>query len=148
MSKTTPVDMILDLDSPPPMAGPDPVRESYTNHPQNGGEDERLTPSVMSKIRRHTPVTMAMNGGAGFEHFRGPPISSRQYFEDEFAPVGPPPTVPTYMPTVNCIDIVNHVSECPLCSRFYANDKSMYLFIIIILVVFIVILAKRIIDKM
>lgn len=46
----------------------------------------------------------------------------------------------------SCIDVANHILECPICSKFYNNDKTLYLLIIAILSIVCVLLLKRIID--
>jgi len=47
----------------------------------------------------------------------------------------------------NCIDVANHIKSCPICSKFYENDKSMYVIIIIILVIICIILARKVLEN-
>ena len=47
----------------------------------------------------------------------------------------------------SCLDIAGHIENCPICSKFYNNDKSVYIIAIIILVIICIILLKKVLDK-
>lgn len=47
----------------------------------------------------------------------------------------------------NCIDVSNHIKSCPICSKFYENDKSMYVIVIIILVIICIILGRKVLEN-
>ena len=44
---------------------------------------------------------------------------------------------------LTCIEIAKHIKDCPICSKFYDTDKSLYIIIIIILVIFCILLLKK-----
>lgn len=46
----------------------------------------------------------------------------------------------------NCIDIARHIQECPLCSKFYNNDRTIYIIIIVLLSMICLILLKKILN--
>ena len=46
----------------------------------------------------------------------------------------------------NCLDISKHVESCPICSKLYNNDKSVYIFCIIILVIICLLLLKKVLN--
>jgi hypothetical protein len=46
----------------------------------------------------------------------------------------------------NCIDIANHIHDCPICSRFYNNDKTVYIIVIIVLSIVCLLLLKRVLN--
>jgi hypothetical protein len=48
---------------------------------------------------------------------------------------------------LNCIDVANHIKSCPICSKFYENDKSIYIIVIIILVIICIILARKVLEN-
>jgi hypothetical protein len=48
---------------------------------------------------------------------------------------------------LNCLDVANHVKSCPICSKFYDNDKTMYIVAIIILVIICIILMKKVLEN-
>ena len=47
---------------------------------------------------------------------------------------------------ISCIDIARHIKSCPICSRFYDNDKSAYIIGIVFLLVICIILLKKIVE--
>ena len=47
----------------------------------------------------------------------------------------------------SCLDISSHIENCPICSKFYNTDKTIYVITILILIIFCIILLKKIIDK-
>lgn len=52
-----------------------------------------------------------------------------------------------YRDDFNCIDVANHIKNCPICSKFYDNDKSMYVVAIIILIIICIILARKVLEN-
>jgi len=46
----------------------------------------------------------------------------------------------------NCIDIAKHVQDCPICSRFYHNDKTVYIIAIVVLSIVCLLLLKRVLN--
>ena len=48
---------------------------------------------------------------------------------------------------LNCIDVANHIKNCPICSKFYENDKSMYIISIIILIIICIILIRKVLEN-
>jgi hypothetical protein len=46
----------------------------------------------------------------------------------------------------HCIDIANHVENCPICSQIYKNDKTIYIIIIIFLVIICILLLKKVLN--
>ncbi len=48
---------------------------------------------------------------------------------------------------LSCIEVANHIKSCPICSKFYDNDKSMYIITIIILIVICIILIRKILEN-
>jgi hypothetical protein len=48
---------------------------------------------------------------------------------------------------ISCQDFYAHVKSCPICSRFYNNDRTMYIIIIVLLSLVCLILLKRVLEK-
>jgi len=46
----------------------------------------------------------------------------------------------------SCLDVAGHIDNCPICSKFYNNDKSVYIVTIIVLVIICIILLKKVIG--
>ena len=47
---------------------------------------------------------------------------------------------------INCLEICNHIKDCPLCGQFYDNDKTIYIIIIIMLCILNLIFLKKILN--
>ena len=45
-----------------------------------------------------------------------------------------------------CLDVCNHIKGCPLCSKFYNNDNSLYIIIIVALLILVIILTKKVLN--
>jgi hypothetical protein len=54
---------------------------------------------------------------------------------------------PSHPQEFRCIDIARHIKHCPICSKFYDNDRSIYIIIIIILVIICIILLKKLLEN-
>lgn len=52
-----------------------------------------------------------------------------------------------YDEEISCMTIAQHVKNCPICSKFYNPDQSMYIIAIIVLIIICIVLLKRIIEK-
>lgn len=55
-------------------------------------------------------------------------------------PMRPPSNSPT------CLDIHEHVQTCPICSRFFKNDNTMYIIAIVVLSIICILLLKRVLN--
>lgn len=80
------------------------------------------------------------------ENFNREHIISRDNIIDEGFEQQPPKKVYSLSDGPSCIDVANHIAECPICSKFYNNDKTLYLLIIAIMSIVCVLLLKRVID--
>ena len=52
-----------------------------------------------------------------------------------------------YPDEISCLTIANHIKDCPICSKFYNCDNSIYIVCIVVLVILCIILFKKIIEK-
>ena len=48
---------------------------------------------------------------------------------------------------LSCMTVANHIKDCPICSKFYNCDNSIYIVCIVLLIMVCVILLKKIIEK-
>jgi len=69
--------------------------------------------------------------------------ASREYLNKENSQY-PHPQFSQHSPT--CLEIASHIRSCPICSRFYNNDNTIYIIAIIILSIICVLLIKRVLD--
>jgi hypothetical protein len=103
-----------------------------------GNADEKL-----QKFIRPSHKITPEAGMAPYGAFRGgpkPPIVEIPIQEMNI--MAPPPHI---MP-ISCIDIANHIQNCPICSKFYKNDTSIHMIVIITLAIICVLLLKRVLN--
>lgn len=48
--------------------------------------------------------------------------------------------------TPSCLDVAEHIANCPICSKFYNNDKTIYIIAIVILSIVCLLLLKKVLD--
>tara|TARA_Y100000389_G_scaffold201196_1_gene243274 strand:+ start:1839 stop:2264 length:426 start_codon:yes stop_codon:yes gene_type:complete len=46
----------------------------------------------------------------------------------------------------SCIDVANHIELCPICSRYYKQDNSLYIIVIVVLSILCILLAKKVLK--
>jgi len=104
--------------------------------PQQGG----LVPDSENTYKKFIRGSHQMNPDSGM-------VGAQEFYQQpqpQFAPQAPPQPYPQQ--PFNCIDIVNHVQGCPICSRFYSNDKTLYIVIIVLLTIVALLLLKRVLN--
>lgn len=47
---------------------------------------------------------------------------------------------------ISCIEIAGHIRECPICSKFYDNDKTIHIIAIVVLSIICLLLMKRVLN--
>ena len=48
--------------------------------------------------------------------------------------------------TLYCLDVHSHIQSCPICSKFFKHDNSLYIIAIIVLSIICIILFKKILN--
>jgi len=46
----------------------------------------------------------------------------------------------------SCLEVADHVANCPICSKFYNTDKTLHIIIIMLLAVICIILLKKVLN--
>ena len=113
-------------------------RDSYTN---------QVMTRHIRKQNDNNQYLVAMNGGKYIppqQPIQYQPQSQSQY-QPQYQPVQPQHYYEQQ--EISCISIANHIKECPICSKFYNCDNSLYIICIVLLIIICVILLKRIIEK-
>lgn len=84
-------------------------------------------------------MPMGMPHGAPQEMMMNGPYSPGQ--------PGPAPYIEKFAsPQFNCIDIARHIQDCPICSKFYSSDKTIYIIVIVILAIVCLLLLKKVLN--
>ena len=48
--------------------------------------------------------------------------------------------------TPNCLDVHGHITQCPICSRFFRFDNTVYIIAIVVLSIICILLLKRVLN--
>ena len=46
----------------------------------------------------------------------------------------------------SCLEVSEHISSCPICSKLYKNDNTLYIITIVILAVLCILLLKKVLN--
>lgn len=163
-------DNLIDLDSVPSSLN---NNQNYKQKIAQETQDrEQAMNPIKQKIRKNIDYSVAMNGNhmesynngnnyqrmsdipneytlgpkarSAYGAFPGHNINHTEYTDQ---PPGFPPFLEAYTSPLNCIDVSNHLTSCPVCSKLYNDDyKSAYIIIIALLVIVCIVLLKKIID--
>lgn len=121
-----------------------------------GGMNEQHQPNFSKYIRNHSRETY-QNSGVNQKNQQMYQYNN-QYNNQESNDYSnnipqPEPQIvyhkEMYEPTpapLNCLDVCNHIKDCPLCSKFYHNDNTIYIIIIISLLILTIILTKKVLN--
>ena len=56
--------------------------------------------------------------------------------------------IPSYTPSssIDCRQVFDHISNCPICAKFYKHDNTIYIIVITILIITCALLLKRVLK--
>ena len=94
----------------------------------SGGFHSRFNPEVEHSVHNNYPY--ANNPYANNPYANNPYANNNQS----------QPTI------ISCISIAQHIDSCPICSRLYDTDKTLYILAIIGLLILCFLMVKRIVK--
>lgn len=106
------------------------------------------SPNVPHQYDKYIRPTHRMDSQSGmmrmeqYNNYGHPPQHNLD--QGQMAPPPPPPPNPVH--SISCLEVADHVKGCPICSRFYNNDKTVYIIVIIVLVIICLLLLKRVLN--
>jgi hypothetical protein len=168
------IDDLFDADNGIP--GPNGMPSSQNDYMMKGNaERDEFRNQIQSKHIRSNDrdYAYALNGGAEniqhqpqYQHHPQHPqppqplyenYNQRSFFPFELDTFQQPryniqqqqfqPVQEKYIEEISCMTVANHIKDCPICSKFYNSDNSMYIVCIALLIIVCIILLKRIIEK-
>lgn len=122
---------------PPPRQQPSQIYDSDFLLIEPSQNDYRLGPKAQSKnnSQMHNMHNMHnmnnMNNMHQMNNMRNMHMSQLSYIDPQ---------------DIACLEIAKHIKQCPICSKFYDNDKSIYIIIIVILSICTLILLKKVLE--
>lgn len=107
------------------------------------------------RYQKHIRGSYRINPEAGMENgpglMEGYGSSQQNSLQPQEMPLQPHPKIQE-MPMetnhllINCIDVAKHIHDCPICSKFYHNDKTVYIIAIVVLSIVCLLLLKRVLN--
>jgi len=61
---------------------------------------------------------------------------------DIFGYEAPPTPTSQHPSSLNCVTIAHHIETCPVCSKLYDTDKTLYILAIIILLILYILIVR------
>jgi len=95
-------------------------------------ESSDMTKYGGSAIRTNQRVPEVNMYQQQFQPFNEHPIPPPRHFAGELR--------------YNCVGISDHIGNCPICSKLYSNDKTMYIIAIVILAIIVILLLKKVLE--
>lgn len=126
------------------------LRREHVKQPLNNSF-ERYDANMNKFIRPSNHQLPNQSGMNGPRYLSQPqiPQQSQAYYappSQQMEHYNPPPQLPTALDDTNCLSASNHITNCPVCSKLYKNDMTIYVISIAILIVICLLLLKRILD--
>ena len=109
----------------------------------NGGNDYPSRNSNVSFIDENFEISPShMPHGNQQPFMAAGPSFNQPISVEHFA--DPAPAAPA---TLNCPQVFDHIHNCPICSKFYNSDRTIYIVTIVLLSLVCIILLKRVLEK-
>lgn len=115
----------------------------------NGSSSSRRNVSFLDENYEIAPPHMGPSNGMGpMGYGGGMNMSDRSMISVEgYAEPEPVPPIPTTPVPINCPQVFDHIHNCPICSKFYNSDRTVYIVTIVLLSLVCIILLKRVLEK-
>ena len=131
---------------------PELADETSGGHPGSHGDPLHGVPERFHKfIRPSMGSPPPESGMANYSSSTPYPSIPPSYGEPMLGPsMGAPSPQPkvTQMPdgSPSCLQVADHIANCPLCSKFYKNDQTIYIVVIVLLAIVCLLLLKRVLK--
>lgn len=154
MQNITPIDMLPELDD---LEKGNVNKDSQGNNPSYTGA-MMLPPAERDKFGRYIRGNHAFSPESGMIPPQmqqvplqmQPQVPQQQQMQQQMPQQSY--QIPQQVPQLydasvpSCIDVANHIASCPICSKFYNNDKTAYIIAIILLSILCILLLKKVLD--
>jgi hypothetical protein len=125
--------------------------QSPTYIDEGNRERDEYNSQIQSKhIRKYKDNSYGINGGMQNDFFPLPPpqqpmLPPQQMYQPQ--QIFQPQQQHILPEDISCLTISNHIKNCPICSKFYNSDYSIYIVCIILLIIVCALLVKKLIEK-
>jgi hypothetical protein len=146
-SNVTMIEDLPELEQLDGIGEPRPPQYNRNIMEQQGLSDEKLQKYIRNPHRIDPSAGMTQNPNypqnrPNQDQPEIDPEQPRMVYKTREMPVQYPNDPLSY----NCLDIARHIQDCPLCSKYYNNDKTAYVIAIIVLSIICLLLLKKVLD--
>src|SRR6056300_1953922 len=116
------------------------IRDDQVFHSQSGMRSIQQSPNYLEQNQPRYQE---------YSHQYNSPASSIEYQPEQDPTIRVKEEVKTIdMPknSPSCLDVAEHIMNCPLCSKFYHNDNTIYIITIVVLVIIVILLLKKVLN--
>lgn len=161
-AQVTPIDALPELEDLEGMgnAGGSPLPEDDPNaeHIKRAGRmirnSVRMPPPEAGMAPNSQRMNIRLEGSHEQRSHPSPPVRApvgypQEEYPNEVSPLQGEGGLTKYaMPSggPSCLEVAEHVANCPICSKLYNNDKTIYIIAIAILSVICILLLKKVLD--
>jgi hypothetical protein len=120
--------------------------QQHSSYNQAYGNTNSQQPDVSKYIRQHSHTSNNqvdnMHGQEFYSQSQQEPQEPQQKYQQQQQEI----EQYNIKNSPTCIEISDHVSNCPICCKFYNNDNTIYIIVIIVLTIICLLLLKRVLD--
>ena len=137
IQNVTPINMLPDLEDLETNLPPQQPSDNLYHSQQN-----ILSPEQMDKYKKaiRTPHQVPKEAGMTSESYYHYGGYEEPYSENKITTYNMPENTPS------CLEVAEHIVNCPICSQLYKNDRTIYIVIIVILTIVCLLLLKKILN--
>ena len=113
------------------------------NRPQqdlSGGIPDKYKKFIRNPSQFAPESGMALYNQPPSQEFFTPPIQQQQQQQKQQQQHNGP------LDMHSCLDVHAHVTQCPICSRFFRFDNTVYIIAIVVLTIICILLLKRVLN--
>ena len=116
-----------------------PVNQNVVNTPALiHNQMQQMQPHMQQQMQPHMQQQMQPHMQPHMQQQMQPHMQyeqSQEHFDQ---------TPNSYKPS--CLEVAEHIKDCPICSKLYNNDNTVYIIVIVILSIICILLLKRVLD--
>lgn len=165
MKNVTPIDMLPELEDleggsigsgGKPNYSSVPGGGSYATVPGNFPGAQMIPNSEIERMARHVRNGHVLHPDSGMIPYKeSEMMQQRPLYHPNTQMMNSygTPIAPEVVETKNglsasptCLEVADHIANCPICSKFYNNDKTIYIIAIVLLAIVCILLLKRVLD--
>lgn len=128
--------------------GPTPFQRATQNSiHQSPHADSGMTSQIQNKFIRPAQTPMPYESGMTAQ-IQAPYMMPQPQQQPPQIQMPSPPAMSshTHSDHISCLDVANHVENCPVCSKLFKTDQTIMIIALVVLSVLCLLLLKRVLN--